>query len=413
MASSQGTKNEASSPSAGAIIPAAGFGTRMESETPKQFLELAGVPILIHTLRVFLSHPYISSVVVVLPAEHLQSGRQQVFSFFDSDQHQQLLFATGGVTRQESVRNGLAVLPQSIDIVLVHDGARPMVTEGIVDRCIRGAVELGAVIAAVPVKDTLKRVDNSLILETVDRSDLWQAQTPQAIQRRLLEHGYEHATASGFTATDEASILEHAGIPVAVVEGSEANIKITRPADLTIAAGLMAQNNLPQSNTGIKKNQMKIGHGYDVHQLVERRKLILGGVEIPYKLGLAGHSDADVLTHALMDAILGASGLGDIGRHFPDSDAQYRGADSLKLLAVVMKLVHEKGLRISNADITIICQQPKLAPYLAIMQTRLAEVCAILPEQINIKATTTEKLGFAGRGEGIAAHAVLLLQSGK
>ena len=388
-------------PAVGVIIPAAGFGTRMESDLPKQFLELAGEPILVRTLRVFLEHPLTRTVVVALPAEHLESGKNLILSYFDDGLQQQLIFTPGGDTRQQSVQNGLDALPAAIDGVLVHDGARPMVTGEEIDRCVAGIKSYGAVIAAVPVKDTLKEVHGSLVTGTVDRSRLWQAQTPQAMQRKLLERAYKNAEATGFIGTDEASLLENAGIAVSVVMGSEQNIKITRPDDLAIASGLLRKGS----------TVIKIGHGFDAHRLVEGRKLILGGVEIPYHLGLAGHSDADVLTHALMDGILGALGAGDIGRHFPDHDDQYRGADSLKLLAKVMELAREKNMRLGNGDITVICQQPKLASHLPAMQAKLAVICDAAAENINIKATTTEKMGFAGRGEGISAHAVVLMYS--
>ena len=384
----------------GVIIPAAGFGSRMGTDIPKQFLELAGESILIRTLRVFLDHPAIDSVVVALPVEHLESGKKQIFDTFSTDQ-QQLIVTCGGDTRQQSVYNGLTALPASIKGVLVHDGARPMLAAAVIDRCIAGIQEHGAVIAAVPVKDTLKEVDGTRVLRTVDRARLWQAQTPQAMQRQLLEQAYRHADDTRFSGTDEASLLEHAGITVAVVEGSEQNIKITRPEDLAIASGLL------QTET----TMLKIGHGFDAHRLVEQRKLILGGVDIPYHLGLAGHSDADVLTHALMDAILGALGAGDIGRHFPDTDDNYRDADSLELLARVMKLAHEQQLQLGNADMTIICQKPRLAAHLPTMRANLARVCNADENRINIKATTTENMGFAGRGEGISTHAVVLMQS--
>lgn len=373
----------------------------MGSDLPKQFLELAGEPILVRAIRVFLEHPSICSIVVALPAEHLKSGKERILSSFDVDIQQQLIFTPGGNTRQQSVRNGLNALPAVVTGVLVHDGARPMLTAGVIDRCIEGIKTHGAVIAAVPVKDTLKEVDGSSIISTVDRSRLWQAQTPQAMQRELLEQAFEHAESTRFTGTDEASLLEHAGIAVSVVEGSEQNIKITRPDDLALASGLLQT----ESTT------MRIGHGFDAHQLVKGRKLILGGVEIPYHLGLAGHSDADVLTHALMDGILGALGAGDIGRHFPDNDESYRGADSLKLLKQVMELACKNNMRIGNSDLTIICQQPKLAAYLPTMQANLAAVCKTAVENINIKATTTEKMGFTGRGEGISAHVVVLMHS--
>jgi 2-C-methyl-D-erythritol 4-phosphate cytidylyltransferase/2-C-methyl-D-erythritol 2,4-cyclodiphosphate synthase len=401
-----------------AIIPAAGFGSRMGTDTPKQFLELAGEPVLIRTIRVFLEHAAVDTVMVVLPTAHLADSRNSIQAFFQMEQ-QKLLFTAGGETRQQSVANGLACLPPAIDKVLVHDGARPLLTSDIIDRCLAGVEQHRAVIAAIPVKDTLKEVTGNTIQRTIDRQQLWQAQTPQAMQRSLLEQACEYAAATGFQGTDEASLLEHAGIPVAVVMGSEKNFKITRPDDLTIAAALLAndppenQQNREQSPSAAQQSEvfMKIGHGFDAHRLVKGRKLILGGVDIPFHLGLAGHSDADVLVHALMDALLGALGAGDIGSHFPDNDDQYLGADSLGLLSSVMELVRTKKMLLNNADITVICEQPKLAPHLATMRENLAAVCNTDVDSINIKATTTEKMGFCGRGEGISAHAVVLLQS--
>ncbi|MCI5149297.1 MAG: 2-C-methyl-D-erythritol 2,4-cyclodiphosphate synthase, partial [Candidatus Electrothrix sp. MAN1_4] len=317
-----------------------------------------------------------------------------------------ILYTAGSDTRQHSVQNGTKALPASIERIFVHDGVRPLVSAEIIDRCLVGIKEHGAVIAAVPVKDTLKEVeeveDGTEIIGTVDRSQLWQAQTPQAMDLHLLERAYEYAAATGFIGTDEASLLEHAGVSVSVVMGSEENIKITRPGDLRIAAAFLQEDQK-------KGEAMRIGHGFDAHRLVEGRKLILGGVDIPYQLGLAGHSDADVVVHALMDALLGALGEGDIGRHFPDTDEQYQGADSLKLLERVMGLVKAKGMKLVNADITVICQQPKLAPHLETMQKNLVVVCGVTSEQLNIKATTTEKMGYTGRGEGIASHAVVII----
>jgi 2-C-methyl-D-erythritol 4-phosphate cytidylyltransferase/2-C-methyl-D-erythritol 2,4-cyclodiphosphate synthase len=384
----------------GIIIPAAGFGTRMGANQPKQFLELVHRPILIHTIAAFLEHKSLPCIAVALPDSHFETAKNDILSFFAQRKEDRLLFTRGGKTRQQSVYNGLQTLPKNIQYILVHDGARPLISSPVIDRCIQGIIDNGAVIAAVPVKDTLKKVDSAIITDTVNRDNLWQAQTPQAMRRDLLEQAYRHAQATGFAGTDEASLLEHASIPVGVVEGSEHNIKITRPGDLTIAAGLLQ----------IKSTTMKIGHGFDAHQLAENRKLILGGVEIPHSMGLDGHSDADVVTHALIDAILGALGKGDIGRLFPDTDDSYKGINSLKLLSQVITLVKDNNLQMGNADITIICQQPKLANHLTRMQTNLARTCNTLPENINIKATTTEKMGFTGRSEGISTHAVVLLR---
>jgi 2-C-methyl-D-erythritol 4-phosphate cytidylyltransferase/2-C-methyl-D-erythritol 2,4-cyclodiphosphate synthase len=251
----------------------------------------------------------------------------------------------------------------------------------------------------VPVKDTLKRAGaDNCIVETVDREDLWQAQTPQAVRPGLLRDAY--ALAGKRDVTDEASLLEFAGIPVQLVEGSETNIKITRPDDLIIAEKIMQKSSSPS---------MRVGHGYDAHQFAEDRNLVLGGVAIPFALGLAGHSDADVLTHALCDAMLGALGAGDLGTHFPDTDKQFKDIYSINLLKSVMELVVKKNFVVANADVTVVCQKPKLAPFLAEMKKIISKSCAISEDQLNIKATTTEKMGFTGRMEGISCHAVVLL----
>ncbi len=383
------------------IIPAAGSGSRMGASVPKQFLSLAGEPLLVRTVRTFLLSPAIDLAVVVVPAAHREETRQILQRHLSPALSRRILFTVGGATRQDSVRSGLEALPAETDIVLVHDGARPLVSQDLILRCIAGAREHGAAIAAVAVKDTLKRVDGrGCIRATVDRSGLWQAQTPQAARRELLLRAHQQAAEKGFVGTDEAALLEHAEIPVRVVEGEEQNIKITRPGDMALAAGLLQ-----------REHSMKIGHGFDAHRLVEDRDLVLGGVRIDFELGLLGHSDADVLTHALIDAILGAVGAGDIGRHFPDSDQRYRGISSIKLLQETVSLAAEHGLQLANGDITIICQRPRLAPFLAAMRDTLAAACRVAQDRINIKATTTESMGYTGRGEGIAAHAVVLLQT--
>ncbi|RUM41712.1 MAG: bifunctional 2-C-methyl-D-erythritol 4-phosphate cytidylyltransferase/2-C-methyl-D-erythritol 2,4-cyclodiphosphate synthase [Desulfobulbus sp.] len=371
----------------------------METTQPKQFLTLSGELILIRTIRCFLEYSSNITVNVVLSADHIESARKHILSSFPDVPLNQLFFTIGGDSRQQSVQNGLLALPKEINTVLVHDGARPLLSPDIIDRCLKGISLHDAVIAAVPVKDTLKRVDEKRITDTVDRSNLWQAQTPQGMRRDLLEKAYAHAAATGFTGTDEASLLEHAGVTITVVEGSEHNIKITRPGDLTIAEGLLRRG----------EPAVKIGHGFDAHRLIEGRKLILGGVEIPYRLGLDGHSDADVLIHALIDALLGALGAGDIGRHFPDTDATYKNIDSRRLLEKTMALAKDNNMHLGNADLTLVCQQPKLVNFLEKMRKNLAQACQTQLKNINIKATTTEKMGYTGRGEGICAHAVVIL----
>ena len=372
----------------------------MGGNRPKQFLNLCGQPLLVRTCRQFLTLTAITSIVIVAHPDHGVETKEMLFAHLPKHIHHKLLFVQGGALRQDSVHAGLKVLPATIEVVLVHDAARPFIDEATIVRTIDGALTHGAVIAAVPVNDTLKRVTEGthIIATTVDRSGLWQAQTPQAADRKLLLSAFNNAAATGFQGTDEASLLEHLGVEVQVVQGNEKNLKITHPGDMQLAEKLLSH-----------EKTMKIGHGYDAHRLVSDRELILGGVEIKYHLGLDGHSDADVVCHALTDAILGAMGAGDIGRHFPDSDNQYKNISSILLLEQIVKKAQQVGLQLTNADITIICQQPKLAGYLTDMQNTLARGCAVSPQAVNIKATTTEKMGFTGRGEGISAHAVVLM----
>jgi len=391
----------------GVIIPAAGRGSRMGGSLPKQFLELDGRPILVRTLGVFLELPEITRVVVPVAADRFAEAAALLKGFFPEEMGSRLRLVRGGSSRQLSVRAGLAALPADIEVVLVHDGARPLVTPQIIRACLRRAVD-GAVITAVEIRDTLKRVSASRVRETIDRSHIHAAQTPQGAPRSLFIRAFERAEADNFHGTDEASLFEHAALPVAVVPGSEENIKITRPGDLELALAIIAGRRAAAgAGTG---ERMKIGHGFDAHRLVRDRNLILGGVKIDHELGLLGHSDADVLTHALMDAILGALGCGDIGHHFPDSDPDLKDIDSLTLLARVMEMAAGQGYEIANCDMTLVCQRPRLAPLLPKMRENLAAVCGISPDGINIKATTTEKMGPFGRGEGIGAHAVVLLR---
>ncbi len=388
------------------IIPAAGSGSRMKLNYPKQYHEIAGIPILIHTLRAFIDHPVIATIVLVVPREHL-GETAELLDAHDLDRSKVKLVA-GGRRRQDSVFNGLQQISDKTSVVLVHDGARPFVSHELISQCFITAKKHGSAIAAIPVTDTLKRSDAQMrVTATVDREELWQAQTPQAARYELLHRAF---TANGNTdVTDESSLLEKAGIPVQLVMGAETNFKITRPADLILAATIMDQKKTG-SHSG---DNMRIGHGFDAHRFAENRKLVLGGVEVPHTFGLAGHSDADVLTHALCDAILGAIGAGDIGRHFPDSSEEFRDIYSIKLLENVMELVTDKGLHLGNADITLVCQKPKLAPYLEKMRQIIAKTCKTASENINIKATTTEKMGYTGREEGISCHVVVLLKKRK
>lgn len=387
------------SQSAAAIITAGGIGRRMGGQTPKQFLCLHGIPILARTLDAFVQAGCFQSIILTVPIDHIPETKELLVRYgLDSV----CRIVPGGSTRQESVRAGLEALDDTIDVVMVHDGVRPLVSRSIILNCLEAVITHGAAITAIPVKDTLKEASGQIIARTVDRERLWRAQTPQGARVGLLLQAYQSASLEHFLGTDEASLLERVGCPVAIVAGSETNLKITLPEDIAMAEALL-------SSQHVAAPSFKIGHGYDAHRLVPDRDLVLGGVTIPHTLGLLGHSDADVLTHALCDAVLGAIGAGDIGRHFPDNDPQYKGIDSLKLLAQVIALATERGFVLSNADITVIAQRPKLAPHLPQMQKNLAEVCQVFSSAINIKATTTESMGFAGREEGIACHAVVLV----
>ncbi|MFZ5774190.1 MAG: 2-C-methyl-D-erythritol 4-phosphate cytidylyltransferase [Thermodesulfobacteriota bacterium] len=394
--------------SATVIIAAGGAGHRMGAAIPKQFLPLAGTPVLIHTIRAFLRVAAIREVVVVAPtaqlertgsllAEHGLAARCRVVA--------------GGTLRQDSVRLGLAAVAADSVLVAVHDAARPLIKPEDITQCLAAAERHGAAIVAVPVTDTLKQVgEQGVIGQTVDRQRLWRAQTPQACRADLLRRAFAQAEQAGFVGTDEASLLEFCKIPVTVVAGSETNLKITSPDDLRIAEALLGQTQGEQPP--MTATNLRIGHGFDAHCLVEGRPLVLGGVTIPHELGLLGHSDADVLTHALCDAILGAMGQGDIGRHFPDSDPRYKGISSILLLERVMELAGENGYRLVNADVTVVAQRPKLASHYPAMLANLCRACNVSPSAINLKATTTEKMGYTGREEGISVHAVAMLCHG-
>lgn len=374
----------------------------MGGELPKQFLPLAGVPVLVRTIAIFRALPEVAAIVVVVPAAYLKETGDLLDRYFPNHE---IMLAVGGETRQQSVRAGLDVLVREAEVVAVHDAVRPLLTPELFRACLAGAAETGAALLAVPVKDTVKKtVDNDLVSETVERHRLWLAQTPQVARRDLLEEAFAAAARDEFSGTDEAALLERTGCRVKVVPGLERNLKITRPEDLVLAEAFLGEHQ------GANMTAARVGHGYDAHRLGENRKLVLGGVEIPYELGLVGHSDADVLLHALCDAMLGAAGLGDIGRHFPDQDPEFKDISSLLLLERVVELLRRQGLRLVNADLTVVAQRPQLSPYFQRMQNQIGRACEVEPARINLKATTTERMGFAGREEGMAAHAVVLLE---
>ncbi|SDF85619.1 2-C-methyl-D-erythritol 2,4-cyclodiphosphate synthase [Sporolituus thermophilus DSM 23256] len=376
-----------------AIIAAAGQGRRMGAGSNKVLLTLAGIPLVVRTVRQLAACPQIEEIIIVSGPEEMGEMHSLVSAMGLTQKWQ---VVAGGSERQYSVANALAAVSGKAEIIVVHDGARPLADQTAIENVIAAAREYGAAVVAVPVKDTIKVADaNGFVATTPDRKKLWAVQTPQAFQAAILRQAYAQALAEGFLGTDDASLVERLGMPVKLVTGSYRNLKITTPEDMVIAAALLEG-----------ERTMRVGIGYDVHRLVAGRNLILGGVEIPYEYGLEGHSDADVLLHAIKDALLGAAALGDIGRHFPDTDPRYKGASSLKLLARVKEILAEKGYEAGNVDATVIAQKPKLAPYIAQMNANIAAVLGIDVDRVNVKATTTEGLGFTGRGEGIAAQAV-------
>lgn len=380
----------------GVLLAAAGQGTRMHSNINKVYMELCGWPVIRYSLEVFNKIPDVSQMVVVVHPEEINYFEAEILERF---QYRKVKVVAGGKERQDSVRAGLRALNKSLKLVAVHDGARPLLSVPLVKEVIQAARVFKAACPAVPVKDTLRLMgENGLSGGTLDRSRAYQVQTPQVFNMDMLKAAYEQAFKEKYLATDDAELFEKYCGPVRIVEGDYANIKITTVEDLRMAQGILSGGMM-----------MKIGNGFDVHPLVEGRELVIGGVKIPWEKGLLGHSDADVLVHAICDALLGAAGLNDIGYHFPDKDPRYQGADSLLLLKRVRSMLDEKGLKISNLDSTIIAEQPRLTLYIEEMKKRLAAVLEVLPAKINIKATTTEGLGFTGRGEGIAAQATVLL----
>ena len=387
-----------------ALIPAAGRASRFSTEGEnKVFAPLGGRPLLFWTASAFAAHPHIDGIVVVAGPTEISRCREALAGV-----EKVLAIVAGGQTRQESVAIGLFTLGgDPDDRIVVHDAARPLVTVSVIDRCLEGAQKLGNAVAALPVSDTLKAVDDSLTVQrTVDREGLWAMQTPQVFRLGTLFEAHSEARRAGWMGTDEAALVEQfSDEPVHLALGDPANFKITRPDDLLLAEAILASRRTPTMS------QPRIGFGYDIHPLTTGRKLMLGGVEILSARGLDGHSDADVLLHALCDALLGAAGLPDIGHLFPNTDPAYKGASSLVLLAEVVRRVSAAGYAVGNADMTLIAEAPKIVPYIAEMRVVIAQCLRVGPTQVGIKATTNEGLGSLGRGEGIAAHAVALLVS--
>jgi 2-C-methyl-D-erythritol 4-phosphate cytidylyltransferase/2-C-methyl-D-erythritol 2,4-cyclodiphosphate synthase len=369
-----------------ALLVAAGTGSRFGGPTPKQFFVLGGQPVLRHAAQALLPH-----VSVLQPV----GDEAAINAALDGLDH--LPVVPGGAERQDSVRAGLeALVPHAPDIVLIHDGARPLIPAGTIEAVIAALGRHAGAIPALPVSDTLKRGEQGVVLRTVPREKLFRAQTPQGFHFGTIL--LLHREAEGSIATDDAALLEQAGLDVALTPGSDQNIKLTLPEDAERLQWMMRQTMIP-----------RIGTGFDVHAVEAGRKMILCGIEVPHEVGLAGHSDADVGIHALCDAIYGALAEGDIGRHFPPSENEWKDADSARFLRHAASRITARGGRLANADITIICERPKITPHAPAMRARLAELLGVAIELISVKATTSERLGFTGRGEGIAAQASVIV----
>jgi 2-C-methyl-D-erythritol 4-phosphate cytidylyltransferase/2-C-methyl-D-erythritol 2,4-cyclodiphosphate synthase len=385
-----------------AIVPAAGRGARFAGSTqgsaPKQYAMLLGATVLEWSLRALLAEPRVHAVVVALARD--DAHWPGILPKLDSPKLQTTI---GGESRQDSVMNGLEFLaPQAAadDWVLVHDAARPCLSAADLGALLdAGAASSGGAVLAAPIVDTVKR-ELADHVATVDRRGLWRALTPQVFAFAQLRHALKEATLAGIAVTDEAQAIERMGLRPALVQGSPFNIKVTREEDLAVASNILQMT---------EEMPMRVGQGFDVHAFGEGDHVMLGGVRIAHPKGVVAHSDGDVIIHALCDAVLGALGEGDIGRHFPDSDPRYRGADSRVFLRAVAARMKAAGLRLINADVTVLAEAPRVAAHRAAMAANLAADLGVPAQLINVKATTTERLGFIGRGEGLAALASVLL----
>jgi 2-C-methyl-D-erythritol 4-phosphate cytidylyltransferase/2-C-methyl-D-erythritol 2,4-cyclodiphosphate synthase len=390
-----------------AILAAGGRGHRFGGASPKQLLSIGGRSILERSLSAFLAHPAIDEIIVALPADIAADPPDYL-----RRAAKPLRVVAGGERRQDSVATAFRQVAEHADVVIVHDAARPFVTADLIERTIAAAAESGAALAAIQSRDTVKLagparggLDGSngppegghYVRQTLDRETIFLAQTPQAFRRDVLRE----ALLLDGEATDEAALAERAGHRVRLVEGDPSNIKITTPGDLMIAEAI-ARGGKP-ARTG------RAGTGYDLHRLGAGRPLVLGGVTIPSDRGALGHSDADVVCHAITDAILGAVCLGDIGHHFPDSDPRWKGASSLDLLSRAAALVANEGYEVGNVDVTVILEQPRLRPYIVAMREAIAGSLDVGRSSVSIKAKTNEGVDAVGRGEAVAAHAVAIL----
>ena len=376
-----------------ALIVAAGSGERFGGALPKQYMDLAGQSILRRSVLAFLRHPDISGVLVVINPKHRALYDAAVGDLgLPEPVH-------GGTSRQESVLNGLELLAKTPpDNILIHDAARPLIDAATISAVCQTLRSVPGAIAAKPLVDTLKRGQGETITATIDRNNLWQAHTPQAFHFAPIFAA--HRAASGAQLTDDAAVAERAGISVALVQSNPDNMKITNPDDLGRAARLLGQ----------PMDDIRTGSGFDVHRLVPGIHTNLCGIKIPHTHQLEGHSDADVALHAVCDAIFGALADGDIGAHFPPTDPQWKGKDSAHFVHYAVNLVRKRGGIIAHIDVTLMCERPKIGPHRDAMRARLAEMLEIDLSRVAVKATTTERLGFTGREEGIAAQALATIR---
>ncbi|NIR01457.1 MAG: 2-C-methyl-D-erythritol 4-phosphate cytidylyltransferase [Gemmatimonadales bacterium] len=386
------------------MLAAAGRGERLRTPENKAFVALAGRPLVSYALDAFQACPGVGDIVLVVAPEDVERARRQLLP---PGRRQSQRVVAGGENRQQSVAAALAEIGPACDLIVVHDGARPFVKPDLIQRCIDAAAEHGAAVAALPATETVKEAGADRVVEaTLDRSRVWLVQTPQAFRRELLARAHEEAAQAGICGTDDAYLVERLDHKVHLVLGDPENIKITWPADVRRSEQLMQRN---REGTG-GRDTTRAGIGYDAHRFAEDRPLVLAGVRLREERGLLGHSDADVVCHAVCDALLGAIGAGDIGRHFPDSDPEYAGVSSLSLLRRVSGLVRTQGWEIGNVDAVVIAEEPRIAPHLAEMRRALAEAMGTDAARVNLKGKTTEGLGFTGRSEGIASQAVAVLR---
>ena len=374
---------------------AAGRGDRLGAEKPKQFIEIGGRTMLQRSVAAFDQHPAIAHLVVVLAPGVIGEGPALA-----GPVTRPCTFAEGGARRQDSVASGLAAMPADVDVVLVHDAARPFIDAALIDRVLEGVNIKGAAVPAIPVKDTVKRMDlaQKIVAITIPREEIWLAQTPQGFRREVLTKAVRLGQGE-VVATDEAMLAEQAGHPVAIVLGDEGNMKITTPDDLAAA------------KTRVEATTSRVGTGYDLHRLVDGRPLVLAGVTLSADRGPLGHSDGDVVCHALVDAMFGAAAAGDIGRHFPNTDPAWKDAPGLNLLERAVGVLDGLGWTVSNVDVTVILEAPKLTPSVLDIRKNLARVLTLPLDAVSVKAKTNEGVDAVGRGEAIAAHAVALLGS--